>query len=226
VGKRLAPQLLSRSISIDMEAHAEGLDDLMAYDSPELAQARCSFFSWAEAFKRPKTTNLGTLTGRVADNFRVLIAIADNLGYGDTARAAALALHRPDENPVNALLSDIHRVFERGDRFWTEELLKALHQLEDASWDEFWGIDGNKNPHELGRGELYQMLRAKRIQSRSVQKVVDGRRISRKGFMREQFDRVWGDRFAGTSAQSKKTIRLSWHNTGTGGLSSTGKEEE
>jgi hypothetical protein len=226
VGKRLAPQLLSRSIVIDMEAHSEGLDQLIAHDRPELTQARYSFLSWAENFQRPKTSNLGILTGRTADNFRTLIEVADDLGYGDTARAAALALHRPHENPVNALVSNIHRVFEGSDRFWTEELLSALHQLEDASWDEFWGLDGTKDPHKLRRGELYQMLRAKRIYSKSVQKVVDSRRISRKGFMREQFGRVWDDQFTGTSAQPKKIIRLAWHKTDNGRLSSAAKDGE
>ena len=226
VGKRLAPQLLSRSIVIDMEEHLEGLDELIAYDSPELTQARYSFFAWAETFRRPKTTNLGILTGRMADNFRVLIEIADDLGYGDTARAAALALHRPDENPVNALVSDIHRVFEGSDRFWTEELLSMLHQIEEASWDEFWGLDGTKDPHKLQRGELYQMLRAKCIRSRSVQKVVDGRRISRKGFTREQFERVWGDQFAGTPAQPKNITQLALAQNRHGKPSSTAKEKE
>ena len=219
--KRLAPQFLSRSIAIDMEAHAEGRDEPMAYDSPELMGARHSFLGWAETFKRPRATNPGVLTGRAADNFRALIEIGDDLGYGDTARAAALALHRPDENPVNALMFDIRCVFEGSDRFWTEELLSALHQLEKSSWDEFWGLDATKDPHKLRRGELYQMLHTKRIFSKSVQKVVGGERVSRKGFTREQFEQVWGDQFAGASAQPKKIIRLAWHKTGAGRPSST-----
>jgi Protein of unknown function (DUF3631) len=54
-----------------------------------------------------------SLRNRAADNWRILLSIADDLGHGEDARGAAIALcaNRPDEDPGVILLNDI-RVFD------------------------------------------------------------------------------------------------------------------
>jgi hypothetical protein len=170
---RFPAQLLTRSIVVDMEKHSEGRDELWP-DDPRFARVRAFISEWASNFKRPQDSRV-PFTGRTADNWRPLIQIAETLGYGETARAAALAIHQPSDDPVVRLLFDIHRVFEqrRIDRVWTSELLKALHELGDAKWDEFWGLNGDDDPHELQRPELYRLLRTKNIRSCTVWKPTD-----------------------------------------------------
>jgi hypothetical protein len=105
-------------------------------------------------------------------------------------------------------------VFEQhGKSIWTTELLSALHELPNAYWDEFRGIEGNKDPHKLMLAELYDLLDKldPPIKSKSIQKVAGGERKSRKGFDRSQFESVWTQRFGGTPAQLNKIIALPRH---------------
>ena len=149
--KRFAPQLLSRAIIIDMESNPEGKDELLPHD-PRFAAARSVISEFAGTFKRGETCKI-PLVGRPGDNWRALIEIGEALGYGATARAVALAIHRPSDDPVVRLFFDIRRLLEGVDRIWTPELLDALHRLENANWDEFPGIDENQDPHALTRSE-------------------------------------------------------------------------
>jgi len=167
---------------------------------------------WQSTFQRPKNCKL-LFQGSEYNNCRVLIEIAETLGYGETARAVAMVLHRPSGDPGLPLLFDIRGKFVgRGiDRIWTHELLQALHELEDAHWDEFWGIEEDKDVHKLRTSELYVLLKTKSIVSRSVQKRIGGERVSNKGFLLEQFEPVWQQLFGGTLAQSSKIIRLPRH---------------
>ena len=215
VGKRLPPQLLSRCIILNMKRHPEGRDELLPSD-PLLPVIRQAITQWAAEFRRPQNVRV-PLSGRASDNWRPLIEVADSLGYGATARAVALRLHHHNVELEVTLLADIRRIFEQLgiDRIWTDELLRALHQLEDAAWDEFWGLDDNEEPHKLRKGELYRLLRKKGICSRSVQRTFGERRKSRKGFLREQFEPLWSELF-GTSAHPSKIIRLTRHKGGTG----------
>jgi hypothetical protein len=213
-GKRLPPQLLSRTIILDMKRHPEGRDELMP-EGPSLSVVRWAIAQWATDFRRLQNVQV-PLLGRATNNWRPLIEIANSLGYGATARAIALRLNRHNVEQEIVLLADIRRIFEqRGiDRIWTDELLLALHQLDDAPWDEFWGLDDNEDPHKLRKGDLYRLLRRKGIRSRSVQCARGEHRESRKGFLREQFEPVWSELF-GTSAHPSKIIRLTRHKGGT-----------
>jgi hypothetical protein len=213
-GKRLPPQLLSRTIVLDLKRHPEGRDELTP-DDPSLSVIRRAIAQWATDFLRSQNVRV-PLLGRATDNWHPLVEIADSLGYGATTRATALLLNRHNVELEIVLLADIRRIFEQRsiDRIWTDELLLALHQLEDAPWDEFWGLDDSEEPHKLRRGELYRLLRKKDIRSRSVQRARGEHRESRKGFLREQFEPVWAELF-GTSAHPSKIIRLTRHKSGT-----------
>src|SRR5262249_2884263 len=139
--RRYSKQMLSRSFLIDTQQSSGGEDELFPNDL-ECARVRSFIREWTPTFQRPKDCKL-LFRGRARNNWRVVIEIAETLGYPATARAAAMALHRPSDDPVILLLFDIRRIFvQRGvDRMWTPELLEALHGLEDGHWDEFWGLD-------------------------------------------------------------------------------------
>jgi hypothetical protein len=211
---RVPPQLLSRSLPIDMRFHSEGRDEILLTD-PRVAEVRRCICEWVPMFQRPSTCEI-PFVGRDRDNFQSLIEIGESLGYGATARAAALAIHRPIEDQITPLVFDICQVLEQQNEIkgiWTPELLEALHQLPNRPWDEYRGIDGGKRPHKLTRGELYDLLGDldPPITSRTVQKVVGGERKSAKGFHRTQFEPYWHVLFGGTPAHVSKIIRLPRH---------------
>jgi hypothetical protein len=206
---RVPEQLVSRSIPIDMRTHPEGRDEIEP-DDPQIAEVRRRISEWALTFRRPPNCEI-LFVGRDRDNFRPLLEIGEALGSPETGRAAVLEIYQPSEDLLDPLVFDIYQVFEQhGKSIWTTELLSALHELPNAHWHEFRGIERNKDPRKLALAELYDMLDKldPPIKSKSIQKVVGGERKSRKGFDRTQFEPVWAQRFACTPAQSSKIIRL------------------
>ena len=77
---------------------------------------------------------------RGADNWRPLLAIADDLYCGDEARAAAVALSgtEPEEDPIVLLLTAIRDVFTTRnlDRIFGVMLVEALLTPEESPWCE------------------------------------------------------------------------------------------
>jgi hypothetical protein len=100
-------------------------------------------------YPRAGPRNAGCARDRAADNWRVLLAI--DLGYGEPARRAAVALsaNRPDEDPGVTLLADIRIVFQaRGgiDRIASAALVEALIGLDDGRWNEWRGPKDDRPP--------------------------------------------------------------------------------
>jgi hypothetical protein len=201
-------QIVSRSISLELVKRREGRDEIFS-DDPRFPPIRAIINRWAETFQRSKTIILPQqFHGRTADNWRVLIAIGDALGYGATVRAAAIAVEAASFDPELRFYGDIFDVFEKKqvDRFWTSELVQALREIEHGLWA------------ALTNDAFYDRLYRKGIDYRTVWKVgADGTRRSNKGFYREQFEPVWRDLLGHTETQSSKIIRLPRHKRGTGG---------
>ena len=136
------------------------------------------------------------LRDRAADNWRVLLAIADNLGYGEAARSAAVTLHanRPDEDPGVTLLADIRTVFQaRGvDRITSLALVEALIGLDDGLWNEWRGRNDDRPARELTQGEMAGLLRPFGIRPKTIWPAPrrHGDRSSR-GYLRSQFEAAW-----------------------------------
>lgn len=91
------------------------------------------------------------LNDRANDNWRPLLGIADLIGGSclETARLAAITLAENEQDEDNSsigimLLVNIKEIFEsnRKERISTENLLSALHSMEDKPWLE-WGNGGN-----------------------------------------------------------------------------------
>jgi hypothetical protein len=151
-----------------------------------------------------------SLLNRAADNWRVLLSIADSLGRGEEARAAALELsaNRPDEDPGVVLLGDIFTVFhaKRIDRISSADLVNELLAL-----NEIWSDWREERPgRKLTQGDLGRLLRPFRIKSKSIWPVERSPTSrSRKGYMRDQFEVAWHSYCpGGTPAQPSKFIRL------------------
>src|SRR5262249_33210239 len=131
---------------------------------PAFAAAREEIRKWAATCSLAHDPVMPpALRDRAADNWRVLLAVADDLGRGEPARAAAVALcgNRPDEDPGIVLLADIRTVFQaRGvDRITSAALIEALLGLEDNFWNEWRGLQDDRPPRKLTQSELSSLLR-------------------------------------------------------------------
>lgn len=84
------------------------------------------------------------LNDRAADSWEPLLAIADAAGgsWPTRARLAAVALSGEEDATVSVgmrLLADIKDAFGDADHLTTAELLRRLHDLEDAPWADWYG---------------------------------------------------------------------------------------
>lgn len=87
------------------------------------------------------------LNDRAADNWRPLLAIADQIGgpCPETARLAAITLSQDNQDEEDGtaatmLLADIRDIFESQpsrQRISTGDILKELHEMEDRPWPEW-----------------------------------------------------------------------------------------
>jgi hypothetical protein len=203
--------LMHRSVPINMqrkapdEIHIERLDE----NAPDWLASREQIRKWAATCVLEQDPDI-PLINRAADNWRVLLAIADNLGHGEEARAAAreLTANRPDEDPGVILLGDILAVFSRRriDRIASADLVAELIAVND-----FWTDWRDERPgRKLTQGDLACLLRPFRIKSKSiwpVERTPTSR--SRKGYMQDQFEAAWRSYCPdGTPAQPSKFIRL------------------
>jgi Protein of unknown function (DUF3631) len=162
--------------------------------------------TWAQSVttfdKAPKLPKI--LRGRAADNWRVLISIADNFGahWGKQARDAAevFAAGYHDEDAPVALLYDIRVIFIRlgVDRIKSLDLARELHQLEDGMgiWTAWCGVNDDQAPHAITQGEIAALLRRfSRTELRPKPLFElgphDERGAAARGYLRTQFEPWW-----------------------------------
>jgi hypothetical protein len=108
--------LMHRSVIIQMQRQAPGDIELPPFDEfdPAFPATRVEIKKWAAICSlNPRPEMPEGLHNRVADNWRPLLSVADDLGHGEAARAAAVALSagRIDEDPGVVLLGDIRTIF-------------------------------------------------------------------------------------------------------------------
>jgi uncharacterized protein DUF3631 len=209
--------LMHRAVIINMQRHASGevrLEPVNEFD-PTFSAARGQIQKWATTCKlNPDPEMPCELSNRAADNWRVLFAIADDLGHGQEARDAAIALNvnRLDEDPGIVLLGDIRSIFDAlgNDRISSAVLVANLLVL-DSLWSDWRGLRDDRPARKLNQSELARLLRPFDIQPRSIWP--KGRHTvgdSRKGYYRVQFEAAWAAYCSpgGTSSQRSTTIRL------------------
>jgi hypothetical protein len=116
----MLPLPLLRALVVNMQRFGGSPLKRLDESDPAFAVAREGIQRWAERCILSQDPEMpAMLRDRAADNWRVLLAIADNLGYGEPARLAAVALsaNRPDalamrsEDPGVRALVDTRTVF-------------------------------------------------------------------------------------------------------------------
>jgi putative DNA primase/helicase len=151
--------LRRRSVSIHME-RADDASVLTRFDENEdrlpLIVVHQTIVTWASAAQLAREPAMPTgLRDRAADNWRVLLSIADayGRGWGERAREAALIMARGyrDEDIAVTLLRHIRDTFEAYsvDRIASVLLVAALCDLEDAPWAEWRGVKDDQPPRKL-----------------------------------------------------------------------------
>jgi hypothetical protein len=142
--------LLRRCIVVEMQRRAREAKLLQRLNTQDLGfqqerdMLRDRFNSWAANFplNPPEPAIPPELSDSAADNWRVLLAIADDLGRGVEARAAALKLseHQKEDETI-LLLGDIRVVFDTFhlDRCGVEPLVEALLNMPDSQWLDWRG---------------------------------------------------------------------------------------
>jgi hypothetical protein len=161
------------------------------------------------------------LRGRVADNWRILVSVADSFGsahWSEAARAAAIAFADGffDENAAICLLYDIRTIFRRHDidRIKSAVLIEKLRELDDGMgiWDAWRGENDDRSPHPITAGEIATMLRRFDRNLRPQTMFNLGSRAERgtagRGYYRSQFERWW-TRYckADTDASADNVVR-------------------
>jgi hypothetical protein len=159
----------------------------------------------------PEPDMPASLRNRAADNCRPLFAIADDLGYGEAARAAATTLfaNRLDEDVSVVLLIDIRSVFNaRGaDRVTSKALIEALLALDDGLWTDWRGPNDDRPPRKFNQPDLARLLRPFGIRPRTIR--LTNNQTAR-GYLCAQFEPAWAAYCppADTPTQSSKVIHL------------------
>ncbi|HEV7982052.1 MAG TPA: DUF3631 domain-containing protein [Xanthobacteraceae bacterium] len=189
--------LLHRSVVINMQRSGGEQLKLLDESDPAFAVAREGIRRWAAKCSLGRDPEMPSLLrNRAADNWRVLLSIADDLGYGEEARSAAVTLsaNRPDEDPGVTLLADIRTVFRvRGvDRVASSALVEALNGLDDGLWNEWRGRNDDRPPRTLTPAELSCLLRPFGIRPRTIwppQRQLGDK--SCRGYVRAEFEVAW-----------------------------------
>lgn len=107
------------------------------------------------------------IVDRDADVWEPLIAVADAAGgdWPDRARAAAVSLVSESKQSTPSLgvrlLSDLRDIFGNHDALSTDEILKALHGIEEAPWADLRGkpldargLSNRLKPYGIGRKQV------------------------------------------------------------------------
>lgn len=126
--------------------------------------------------------DMGGLYNRVADNWRPLYAIADEVGQGwpERVRQIATSTTGDDENESNGvtLLADLREMFNGEDRLLSVDIVEHLARREDRPWPEW------SNGKPMTQRQLAKLLRPFGIQPKTI-RTGDERA---KGYERSQFE--------------------------------------
>jgi putative DNA primase/helicase len=187
---RLADTLEDRSIVVPMKRkRVEDRTAPLREDRLDLLEIRRRCWRWAgdhlEALRRADPPTPPALNDRAADNWRALLAIADEAGgvWPQQARSAAVALagQTDDEAIGSQLLADVRDYFsqERDSvAILSRNLAFHLAQIEGRPWAE-WG----KGDKPISQNQVARLLKRFDIHTRDVR---DGQRVA-KGYLREHF---------------------------------------
>jgi hypothetical protein len=217
---RLPLPLLHRSVVIRMTRSSV---NLMRFDPHTFAgqQSDCDII-YRQAFDWTATCPMNLdpplpdeLRNRAADNWRVLIGIADACSqeWGRLAREAAIALSSDQEEDLGVmLLEDIRDIFDRRpmDRLPSAVIVAELNAMPDAPWAEWRGQRDDQAPRPLSQAQLAGVLSPFNIKPRTIWPTHRGVATkSSKGYLKSDFERAWESYCDGTAAQRSNISFLS-----------------
>jgi hypothetical protein len=213
--------LLHRAVVINMQRASGQTLTRLDENSAVFPAARAEFHKWAQTCTLASNPVMPTsLRNRAADNWRVLLAIADDLGYGEETRAAAGALNanRPDEDAGVLALTDIRSIFDRlgADRSTSKALTDELVALDDGMWGDWRGPNDDRPPRKLNQSELSRLLKPFSIRPRTIRLASGG--PTARGYLRVWFEAAWAaycPPAADTPTQASKIIHLAHTGTDT-----------
>jgi hypothetical protein len=207
--------LLHRSVVIDMQRSPKSMARLDERD-PTFPASRDQIRRWSASCALTSDPDMpSSLRNRESDNWRPLLAIADDLGHGESARAAAVGLcaNRPDEDPGVIALTDTRTIFFalNADRIASAALTVAMHDLDDGMWTDWRGPHDDRQPHKLTQSELARLLRPFGIRPRTIWPANRGPGSkSYRGYLRSWFESAWAAYCPSpdTPTQASKIIHL------------------
>jgi uncharacterized protein DUF3631 len=217
---KLPLPILHRSVVIHMQRSAV---ELTRFDPKTiLDQAQDCLIVYREvlAWAQQCELNLNPpmpegLHNRPADNWRVLLSIADacSPAWSKAAREAAVALSKgQDEDLPVLLLSDIRDIFDRhptADRLASAVIVAELNELPDGLWSEWRGQRSDQTPRHLSAGEMARVLANFHIRPRTIWPPRRGTKDrSAKGYFKSQFAEAWAAYCDGTPSQPSNVRHL------------------
>jgi len=217
---KLPLPILHRSVVIHMERSPSKLERFDPKTNLEQQQDCIIVYgetlSWAQQCELNLDPSMPEgLRNRPADNWRVLLSIADacSPAWGKTAREAALALSKnQDEDLAVLLLSDIRDIFDHRpnvDRLASAVIVAELIDLPHGLWSEWRGPRDNETPRKLSQGALARMLSPFGIRPKTIWPPRRGTRDrSAKGYLRKQFETAWASYCSGTPSQHSNVSYL------------------
>jgi putative DNA primase/helicase len=229
IGK-LPDTLVSRSIEIPMRrlAPGESVEELRADRMQHLEPLRRQAWRWAqdhlEDLRSANPLMPEGMRGRAADNWRPLLAIADELDdlWPERARKTAHALSgREEEQPKGILLlADVEAIFKtrKVDRITSSDLAAELARMEDRPWPEW------RDGKPITKRQVASLLKPFDIQPKSIR--IDSQ--TAKGYLLDQFQDSFGRYLADrsvTASQTLQTLPFEVDGTVTGSLSVTDQDE-
>lgn len=190
----LPDTLASRAIHIDLRRKTAGetVTELRLDRQAHLKEHQRKAARWAidsDAELRAADPDMPAfLSGRAADNWRAMLAIADAAGgvWPARARAAAelLSGRRDDETAAVVLLGDLRKLFadRKTDRLASADIIVALADMDDRPWPEW------RNGKPITARQLARLLEPFRIRPGTRR---DGAETF-KGYSLASFDDAFG----------------------------------
>ena len=211
IGK-VASTIADRSIMIPMERKAPGQKvERMRVDRDDgfgvLASKAARWVAdHLEELRQADPDVPRALNDRQADNWRLMLAIADLVGghWPEQARTAALALSTADEDADTLgvqLLASVHAVFGsiKTETIWTEDLLHHLYAMSEAPWGEY-----GRQRKPITARQLGALLKPFGIVAGQVWK----EETNKRGYTSEEFSQVWRRYLSASPLEATETARF------------------
>jgi hypothetical protein len=146
-GKKMPDTMLSRTIFVEMKRRlrSEKVDHFRHLDDAGFARMRSQLARWAqdsgEALGLAQPAQPEGFMNRTASNWQLMFAIADSLGHGERARAAAQYIAGATDmtSAGVALLRDIRAMFDAStlDYLTSKTIIERLTEDPEKPWAEW-----------------------------------------------------------------------------------------